>query len=73
MSLAHVPRNEIPTINDTRHDRLAVWRVAGVLAGRLDEASAGVPRDAGARRPIQNTTNRPVIAMPLERSSSPDW
>ena len=49
MSLAHVPRNEIPTIKDTSHDRLAVWRVAGVLAGRLDEASAGVPRDAGAR------------------------
>jgi hypothetical protein len=47
MSVAHVPRNEIPKIKDTTHDRLAVWRVEGVLA--LEQASAVVCRDAGAR------------------------
>jgi hypothetical protein len=54
---------EIPALENASHDWLAVWRVAGLLAGRLDQASAVVARDAGARhqtRPRVNRAPRPA-------------
>ena len=45
--LTHAPGHEIPASKNASYDWLAIRRVAGLLAGRMDQGSAFLPRDAG--------------------------
>src|SRR6266404_980798 len=46
----HAARNQIPSPPDTRQSRLALRRLGGVLAGRLEQTPAALSRYGGAGR-----------------------
>jgi hypothetical protein len=48
-------RNEIPSIENARHDWLAIRRLAGMLVGRMDQGSAVLRRDVVALHQIVTT------------------
>ena len=63
---ACVPKRRSRHFKSVRHDRFALWRVAGLLAGRLDPGSGVVPCDAAARGRNRST----MILRPASVRSS---
>src|SRR5262245_15377061 len=50
MSHTRAPRNQIPAVENASHDRFTLRRMAGLLAGWLDQGPPVIPGYAGARR-----------------------
>src|SRR5262249_7324716 len=66
LSHARAPRNQIPTVENAGHDRFALRRMAGLLAGWLDQGSPVIPGYASARQRTRSEVN--TLWMPPSRS-----
>jgi hypothetical protein len=65
----HAARNQVPSPENTSYARLAVLRLGGHLAGRLDARPAVLPGHGGARSSKQSPQNWCYDGTPLEEST----